>query len=91
MNDEKITKPFIPRDKPKSWVIGILGVLIGLGGGLTGFIGAGMKIAPLYYLGISVFVVCWIAAFPSMLFFVFRNFSGRYRNLEERNWKDQLW
>lgn len=91
MNREKVKKPFIPRDKPKSWVIAILGVLIGLGGGLMGFVGAGMNIMLLYYLGVSIFFICWIVAFPTMLFFIFRNFSGCYRKLEEKNWREQIW
>lgn len=91
MSHDKIKKPFIPRDKPKSWVIAILGSLIGLGGGLIGFVGAGMKVVPLYYFGVSIFVVCWVITFPTMLFFVIRNFSGCYKKLEEKNWKEQVW
>lgn len=33
-------KPFIPRDKPKSWVVGILAGLVGLAVGLVGFAAA---------------------------------------------------
>jgi hypothetical protein len=91
MNHEKTGKPFIPRDKPKSWVIAVLSVLIGLGGGLMGFSGAAMKIMPLYYLGTSIFLICWIVGFPSILFFIFRNFSGCYKKLEVKNWKEQMW
>jgi hypothetical protein len=91
MNMIKTRRPFIPRDKPKSWVISIFTGFVGLVGGLIGMVGAGMKIELVYHIGIVIFVVCWVIAFPTSFFCAIRNISGHYSNIEEKDWEDQIW
>lgn len=82
-------KQFIPRDKPKSWVLASICILIAL------FIAAPMIFFGGHYLivnlGKFLFSVLAIAA---MFFGVFLNvnvISGKYKQLKSQDWKDQLW
>jgi len=85
------TKPFIPRDKPRSWVIGVLAGLSGLGVGLIAFAAAALSIEWVKVVAITLFVACWATFAVSWLVFVSGLITGRYANLEPRNWSEQLW
>lgn len=91
MSENAMKKPFFPRDKPKSFVLAILFVLIGLVCGLLAFAGAALNVAFLRSLGTTLFLGCWLVAFPSLVLFNIKNFAGRYRGLDEKDWKDQEW
>ena len=85
-------KPFIPRDKPKSWVIAILSILIGL---LIAapilFVGHKFGITFLKLIGHILFIFSWATGMVSMIIFFIGNLQGKYETVEERVWKDQVW
>ncbi len=91
-NKMKENKVFIPRDKPKSFVIGILSCLVGL------FVAGPILIAGKYYeinlieiIGQFMFISCWVLFATSWLIFIFGLTNGKYKNLEEKEWSEQLW
>ena len=85
-------KPFIPKDKPKSWVIlilfGLCGLLIA---GPIMFLGAYFKIAFIKEIGSFLFTLCWISAVASWFVFIVGMLTGKYRNIKEQEWNKQLW
>lgn len=84
-------KPFIPRDKPKSWVIGICTGLIGLAVGLIGLAFAWLGIRSIQAIATALFIVCWGSFAAAWLVFVFRLISGCYSNLQSKPWGEQIW
>jgi uncharacterized membrane protein YfcA len=84
-------KKFIPNDKPRSWVLAILSVLIGMGGGVLGFVGAYWSIPSLYYVGLLIFAVCAAVSIPAIILFTIRFMLGHYRNLTNAPWNQQQW
>ena len=85
-------KDFIPKNKPKSWVVGICAGLLGmLVFGPLGFLAAALEFRPLSYLAIVGFIVCWCAFAAMWLVFAVKFLSGRYRDLPARDWKEQVW
>jgi hypothetical protein len=84
-------RPFIPEDKPKSWVIFVLSGLIGLGSGLLGFALMWAGAATLAYIAMALFVGCWLVmAFFGLLFGV-GMLSGAYKDLASKPWREQKW
>ena len=87
-----MSRPFIPQDKPKSWVIFVLAVLIGLlVFGPIGFLGAYFEVTELYLLAAFGFMSCWLVAAVTLIVFFAKLISGKYRNLPPRPWSDQVW
>lgn len=84
-------KPFIPRDKPKSWVVGICAGLIGMAIGLVGFLFSWLGIKIIKDIAIGLFITCWATFAISWLVFIFRLISGRYSNLQPKPWSEQIW
>ena len=84
-------KPFIPLDKPKSWVIFICASLLSIAFGLLGFVIAmfGLKLIAIF--PIALFAVCWFIGAISWLVFIFGLISGRYINLKPKPWSEQIW
>ena len=84
--------PFIPRGKPKSWVLFILFLLIALLiAGPAMFLGGYLNINVIQWLGTTMFVVCWIISFTSWLVFFGGMLSGKYRDIKEQEWNKQAW
>jgi hypothetical protein len=84
-------KPFIPRDKPKSWVVFVLSALLGLAFGLCVFAAAsyGWPIAKAFF--IAGFAACWaLGAFAGLICGIGMA-TGRYGNLQEKPWREQVW
>lgn len=89
---ENKNKSFIPKDKPRSWVTGVLASLIAvLVAGPIMFIGAYLQLNFIKSVGIIIFVLCWIAFFLSWLIFVFGLSRGKYQHLTEKPWSEQVW
>ena len=87
-----MSEPFIPRDKPKSWVIFICAGLIGLlGFGPLMFIGAWLHIRLIEWLGNTGFVLSWATMAAMSPILIANTFTGKYRNLKPRPWKEQVW
>ena len=87
-----MSQPFIPRDKPKSWVLFICAGLIALL--IFGpIIGLGIFIDAnwLRQLGMLGFFVCWCVGALTGVVLMVGNLSGRYRDLQAKDWKDQVW
>lgn len=92
MKRKTMAEPFIPRDKPKSWVVVICASLCGLL--VFGpFLGLAIFLdsSGLRYFGILGFTTCWVAAAVSGIIAILGIFSGRYKRLVARDWKDQIW
>lgn len=87
-----MSQPFIPRDKPKSWVLFICAALIALlaFGPIIG-LGTLVEASWLYQLGIVGFVACWCVMAVSGAITAVGGLTGRYRNLVAKDWKDQVW
>ena len=88
----QMAAPFIPPDKPKSWVFGICAVLVALliVAPLM-FISHGLNLPMIYELLGMGFVACWVVFAASWLVFIIGLLSGKYRQLEPRAWRDQVW
>lgn len=85
-------KPFIPRDKPKSWVLFLVFCMSGLLiAGPTMFLGIYFKINIIDKIGSLLFTLCWIAGVASWFVFVVGMITGKYRNIKEQEWSKQLW
>lgn len=84
-------KPFIPRDKPKSWVVGILAGLVGLAVGLVGFVAAWAGINWLKVIATALFVLCWLVFSTMWCVCIFGQLTGRYKNIQPKKWGDQQW
>ena len=83
---------FIPRDKPKLWCLGIISALVGLFiAGPIMFAGAYFKIGAIKTFGASIFVACVALFFLMWLVFMAGLARGKYKSLEDRDWKDQVW
>ena len=85
-------KSFIPRDKPKSWCVGIISALVGLLiAGPIMFAGAYLKIGLAKTFGTYIFVICVAIFFMMWLLFMSGLVTGRYKIVEEKDWKEQVW
>ena len=84
-------RSFIPRDKPRFWVLFVLACLSGMGFGLISFAAAWAELSWLAITMIILFCICWLVAAVSFLGYIFGIVSGRYRNLRSRAWAEQVW
>ena len=85
------SEQFIPRDKPRSWVIAVLAALSGLGAGLIAFAADALAIDFIKVVAITLFVVSLVTFAVSWLVLISGIISGRYATLEPKDWNDQLW
>ncbi len=84
-------RPFLPMDKPRSWVVFNLAVLVGLALGLLGAAAAWLNLAFALSVLETLFFACWLVAAISWLGFRLGMSSGRYHNLPARPWREQVW
>lgn len=86
------TKPFIPKDKPKSWVVFTISTLAALLiAAPIAVAGIYLQLKPLESFGIILIVLCMLISIPSWLVFMTGILKGKYRNLGEQNWGEQPW
>jgi len=85
------SKPFIPLNKPRSWVIFICTCLLGIALGLLGFISTWLGFKVVAVLLIALFVLSWVIGFISWLVFISGLISGRYINIQHKQWSEQVW
>ena len=80
-----------PRKAPKSFVVII-------SAGLVGLLCAGPLIFGAYFLGLKallilgqlIFALCWVIAAAHGIIFAFGLITGRYRDMQESDWKEQI-
>ena len=85
-------RPFIPRDKPESWCIGIISGMVALlvAGSLL-LVGALLNVGVVKSFGTIIFVSCVVIFFLMWIVFMVGLASGKYEVVEEKNWGDQVW
>lgn len=84
-------RPFIPTDKPKSWVLFILACLTGIAIGLIAFIAAYNELNVVAKIVSPFFFICWLIAAVNWFIFMFGLLTGRYKKIEHRSWNEQVW
>lgn len=88
----KMSEPFIPRDKPRSWVIAICsGLICLLGFGPLLFISAYFDVSWLFQVSSLGATLCVVTFFVMWAIFVPRLLLGHYKQLEPQDWSSQLW
>jgi hypothetical protein len=88
---EMTTRPFIPRDKPRSFVVAVLAGLGALAAGGTTFLGHYLGSAILFQGGRFLLYLCVLVALPMMAVCLVRSWFGHYEKIEEKSWNDQAW
>jgi hypothetical protein len=83
-------RSFIPRDAPKSLVIGVIAVLSGLAAGAITFLGHYLGSSILFEGGRIFVYLCAPVALPMIAIGVIKALSGRYAQIQERSWHDQI-
>ena len=92
MQITKSNKQFIPRDKPKSWIIFICsGLVCLLVASPIAIGGSVLKIKFLQMTGIFLFDLCWSTMAVMFVVGIINRIIGRWKNIEEKDWKDQVW
>jgi tellurite resistance protein TehA-like permease len=85
-------KPFIPRDKPKSWVVfnsaGLSGLFVAAPLIVTG---SALSLPWLSAVGYILFVSCALVGFLMWFVFVGGMLRGKYKSISEKSWRDQVW
>lgn len=85
-------RPFVPRNKPKSWCIGIISGMVGLLiAGPIMFAGEYLNVGLVKPFGIFIFVGCILTFFLMWLVFMIGLASGKYGVVEDKDWKEQVW
>ena len=84
-------RPFLPENKPRSWVIGVSAGLLGLFFGLLAFAAAWFELQTLKSLLLVLFAACWVVFAASWLVFAAKLASGRYASVQSRPWREQVW
>jgi hypothetical protein len=84
-------RPFIPQDKPKSWVIFVLAGLGGLGVGLIGFGLRWLGFTTSANAAMVLFIGCWLVMAFAGLILAVRMLSGSYKDLQSKPWREQKW
>ena len=84
-------RPFIPPHYPKSFVVFTIAGLTGLAFGGLAILSFYVKSDVLRFIGTAGFFVCWATMAGAFIIFLPRSWSGKYRNLPPRPWKDQIW
>ena len=83
--------PFFPRDKPRTWIIGVCAGLSGMTIGLVGLAFGLLGIRSIQLAALPLFGMCWTVFALSWIVFAFRLMTGNYKNLEAKDWNEQVW
>jgi len=84
-------EPFFPKDKPRSWVIGVSTGLLTVPLGVIAFLAGYLKWTVLFYLLRFLFVCCALVTAVMVAIFQVNSFSGRYNDFQSSSWKDRPW
>ena len=92
VNRNSSSKPFLPRDKPKSWIIfvisGLVGLLLAAPMAICGVV---FQVDALRAVGTTLLWCFWAIGATMWLIYIFRSIAGRYKEIEERDWGQQVW
>ena len=82
----------LPHDKPKSLIVFLAGILAGLLVFLPlAVLGLSLEKPPVFLTGTAGVAVSWLlAAFMGFLFAA-GLYAGRYKEMHELPWRDQVW
>jgi hypothetical protein len=85
-------RSFIPRNKPKSWVVSVIACLSCL---LVGapliFLGSAIGWDWMVRVGFIIVVLSVVTTFGTTTVFLGGMATGKYKALEPRKWREQLW
>ena len=82
----------LPHDKPKSLIVFLAGLLAGLLVFLPlAVIGLSLEKVPLFLTGTAGVGVSWLLAASMGLLFAYGLHSGRYKEMHELPWRQQVW
>lgn len=85
------SKPFLPDDKPKFWVVCVCAGLIGLAIGLMGFLTAVFVTEALVPFFAVAFGACWLVMAATGICFSIKLVGGSYTKVEALPWDKQVW
>ncbi len=85
------SRPFFPDDKPRSWVIAISAGLLGLLMGIAAFGAAWAEYEVIKTVFFAAFAACWVLFVVCWVVFIVGQVSGRYRTIQPRPWREQVW
>ena len=92
MNIKKVRFTLIPHNQPKSWVLAkvafVANVLVAMP---ILLIGLHYDSGFIQGIGIFVFAFCGIIYGYMLAIYSVKRFTGKYRSIEKRDWKDQTW
>ena len=92
MNQDDSKKPFLPRDKAISWTITIIcGLVAVLIAGPLAISGIVFEVSVLVTAGKLLFWSCWFVGVAMGAVFLSGLLTGRYKDIGDRDWQDQLW
>lgn len=79
-------------DKPKSWITFLVGVALGfLVFSPIALVGLAYERIPVFLTGMAGAGICWIAAACMGFWFAKRLADGRYQDLHQAPWREQIW
>jgi hypothetical protein len=86
------SEAFLPRDKPKSWIIFVISILAGLLiAGPLAVSGIALEIKILQSAGITLLWVCWVFGGAMWLLYICRSIAGHYKDIGSHDWREQIW
>lgn len=92
MNKDDSKKPFLPRNKPRSWVILTICALVAvLIAGPVALLGGAFEVGFFVTAGKFLFWTCWLIGVAMGAVFLSGLLTGRYKNISDRDWQDQIW
>jgi small basic protein len=92
MNIKNTKFTLIPHKKPKSWVLIIVAFVTNvLVAAPILLIGLQYDLVIIKVIGIFLFGVCCITYVCMLPIYYMKKLTGKYRSIEEREWRDQMW
>ena len=92
VNQDDSRKSFVPLDKPKSWVVFMLAFLGGVFvGGPILMLASIFEFPILHSLASLVLLSAWATAAVMGCVFAIGMVTGKYIEIQERPWSEQVW
>ena len=92
MKSNEKNESSIPRKAPKSFVVATIACMGGvLFAGPLMLVSFYVGLKAIFLLGQLIFALCCGFGVACGFFFIFGLMTGRYRNIQERSWREQIW